>query len=129
MLRESGCICLPSQRTLRDYTHYIPTRVGFSHEVDQQLMDMVDFSKERNSYVGLILDEVHIKDLIYDKNEGTLIGFSNLGKINNHLTNNLNGELQSISDIAGTMLVIMVRGLVSKLNFPYAQFAVYQLDW
>jgi len=38
-------------------------------------MDMVDFSKEKNSYIGLILDEVH--NLIYDKNEGTVIGFSN----------------------------------------------------
>ena len=79
---------------------------------------------ERNSYVGLILEEVHIKeDLIYDKNEGTLIGFS---ETNNHLMRfekDLNGEPQSISDIAGTTLVIMVRGLVSKLNFPYAQFA------
>jgi len=131
MLRESGCIRLPSQRTLRDYTHYIPTKVGFSYEVDQQLMEMVDFSKEKNSYVGLILDEVHIKeDLIYDKNEGTLIGFSNLGEINNHLMRfekDLNGEPRSISDIAGTMLVIMVRGLVSKLNFPYAQFACANL--
>ena len=131
MLRESGCIRLPSQRTLRDYTHYIPATIGFSHEVDQQLIDMVDFSKERNTYVGLILDEIHIKeDLVYDKHEGTLIGFSNLGEINNHLTRfekDLNDEPRSISDIAGTMLVIMVRGLVSKLNFPYAQFACVNL--
>ena len=51
MLRESGCICLPSQRTLQDYTHYILARVAFSAEVGQQLIEMVDFSKEKNSYV------------------------------------------------------------------------------
>ena len=131
MLRESGYIRLPLQRTLRDYTHYIPARVGFSMEVDQQLIDMVDFSKERNSYVGLILDEIHIKeDLVYDKHEGTLIGFSNLGEINNHLMRfekDLNGESQSMPNVAGTMLVIMVRGLLSKLNFPYVQFACANL--
>ena len=74
-LRESGCIRLPSQRTLREYTHYILAKVGFSAEVDAQLIAMIDFTKERNSYVALILDEVHIKeDLVYDKHDGTLIG-------------------------------------------------------
>ena len=29
-LRDSGCITLPSQRTLRDYTHYVPAIIGFS---------------------------------------------------------------------------------------------------
>ena len=33
-LRESGCISLPSQRTLRDYTHCITATVGFSDHVD-----------------------------------------------------------------------------------------------
>jgi len=53
-----------------------------------------------------------------------------LGEINNHLTRfekDLNDEPCSISDIAGTMLVIMVQGLVSKLNFPYVQFACINL--
>ena len=33
-LRESGCIHLPSQKTLQDYAHYILAKVGFSAEVD-----------------------------------------------------------------------------------------------
>ena len=33
-LRQSGCLLLPSQRTLRDYTHYANTTIGFSDEVD-----------------------------------------------------------------------------------------------
>ena len=28
-LRDSGCVVLPSQRTLRDYTHYVPAVIGF----------------------------------------------------------------------------------------------------
>ena len=34
LLRESGCLTLPSQRTLRDYTHHVKANVGFSAEVD-----------------------------------------------------------------------------------------------
>ena len=69
------------------------------------------------------MDEVHIKDdLVYDKHEGTLIGFVNLGETNNNLLDfeaSLSGEsLQS--SLATSMLVLMVRGLLCKLNFPYA---------
>lgn len=30
---------LSSQHTLRDYTHYVPATIGFSHQVDKMLMD------------------------------------------------------------------------------------------
>ena len=39
-LRSSGCLHLPSQRTLRDYTHYVKAAAGFSHEVDLMLMQL-----------------------------------------------------------------------------------------
>ena len=48
LLRDSRCIKLPSQRTLRDYTHYISTTIGFSAEVDEQLLRVADLSVERN---------------------------------------------------------------------------------
>jgi hypothetical protein len=86
MLRNSGCIRLPSQRTLRDYTHYISTRIGFAAEVDQLLIRSIDLTSERNRYVTLVMDEVHVKeDLVYDKHAGKLIGFVNLGEMNNQL--------------------------------------------
>ena len=66
---------------------------------------MVDFSKENYSYVALILDEIYIKDVIYDKHEGTFIGFSNHLMI---FEKDLNGESQSMPNIADTMLVSMV---------------------
>ncbi len=41
---------------------------------------------ERNKYVLLLLDEMHVQeDLIFNKHSGELIGFSNLGDINMHL--------------------------------------------
>ena len=35
---------------------------------------------ERNKCILLLLDEMHVReDLVYDKHEGELIGFTNLG--------------------------------------------------
>ena len=34
-------IVLPSQRALRDYTHFIPSTIGFSIKVDQMLFDIM----------------------------------------------------------------------------------------
>ena len=38
-LRNTGVLTLPSQRTLRDYTHYIPATTGFSNQVDKMLRE------------------------------------------------------------------------------------------
>lgn len=81
--------------------------------------------------MSLVIDEVHTKDdLVYDKHEGTLVGFVNLGDTNNHL---LQFEAALLGDSvpcppAKSMLVLMVRGLFSKVNFPYAQFACSKLS-
>ena len=55
---------------------------------------------------------------------GAVLGFTNLGDINDHLKEYerlLSGEEASMP-VANSMLVFMVRGLFSKLQFPYAQF-------
>ncbi len=68
-----GCISLPSQRTLRDYTHHIKAAQGFSNEVDSQLCSAagIDRIEEREKYVILLVDEMHVKeDLVYDKHTG-----------------------------------------------------------
>ncbi len=130
VLRESGVVSLPSQRTLRDYTHYVSASAGFSSEGDLQLMEAarVGLSEEWQKCVTVILDEMHIKhDLVYDKHSGELIGFANLGEVNEHLLafeQSLEPDttLLQPEPLARTMLVIMVRGLFTKLQFPYAQF-------
>lgn len=93
---------------------------------------MIDFTQEANTYVSLIIDKVHIKeDLIYNEHERSLIGFANLGDINNHLLSfkrSLSDEPEQMPAIANSMLLIMIRGLTSKLNYPYAQFACANLS-
>ena len=39
-IRDTGCIALPSQHTLRDYTHFIESSTGFSADVDKYLMEV-----------------------------------------------------------------------------------------
>ena len=96
-------------------------------------MSLVDLSEERNRQVASVLDEVHVKDdLVYDKHQGNLIGFTNLGEINNHFLqfeNLLCGEEPTHQQqLATSMVVLMVRTLFFKLNFPYAQFACSNLS-
>ena len=57
---------------------------------------------------------------------GSLTGFVDIGSINNHLQK-FEHQLQQGSEaieqpLAKTMLVLIVRGLFSGLQFPYVQF-------
>ena len=62
--------------------------VGFSNEVDVQLAATakLDSYKEYEKCVVMLMDEMYIREkLVYDKHNGSLISFVNLGDINNHL--------------------------------------------
>ena len=128
LMRKSGCISLPSQRTLRDYTHHVTTTVGFSPEVDLQLARAANLSSCRDyeKCVLLLMDEVYLKeDLVYDKSSGTLLGFVNLGDINAHLLafeRSISQDTSPTESLAKSMMVFMVQGLLSPLSFPYAQW-------
>ena len=126
-LRKSGCIQLPSQRTLRDYSHGVESDVGFSAGVDHQLMQTVGMPacQDWEKLVILLLDEIYIReDLVFDKHSGRLIGYASLGDVNDHLLAFEHAvEAGAEKDvIAKTMMVFMVRGLFSPLRFAYAQF-------
>lgn len=73
------------------------------------------------------MDEMHVKeDLIYNKHSGELVGFMNLGDMNTHFINLQRaaeeGQSEKIRPLAKSLLVVMVRGLFTSLQFPYAQF-------
>ena len=76
-------------------------------------------------HVSLIGDEMYIKEgLVYNKHNGELIGYRDLGDINNHLLQ-LEKEYQNQNHVqshqfASTMMVVMVRGLFTSFIFPYA---------
>lgn len=122
-LRQSGVISLLSQRTLRDYSHAITAKPGFSDAVDQQLMlaAKVATCREWEKLLVILIDEMYIKeDLVYDKHHGTLIGFVNLGDINDHLLafeRSLEQETNTNPPLAKTVVTFMVRGLFSPLRY------------
>ena len=75
-------IHLPSQRTLRDYSHCVKSQAGFSAAVGKQLMEAANLSscKPYERLVILSLDEMYIReDLVYIKRTGRLVGFVSLG--------------------------------------------------
>ena len=124
------CVALPSQRTLRDFTHHIQPSPGFSAEVDTQLYEAAKLEqcREREKFMVLLLDEMHVKeDLVYDKHTGELIGFTNLGDINFHLlalerSSSIDSSKPPSKILANSMMTFMVRGVFSHLQFPYVQF-------
>ncbi len=64
-------------------------------------------------------------DLVYNKHSGDLIGFTDLGDINNHLLafeRPFELDLPAEGVLAKSMMTFMVRGLFSPLRFPYAHF-------
>ena len=127
-IRDSGCIYLPSQRTLRDYSHCIRAHAGYSSDVDLQLIRAANILScpEWHKFVILLIDEMYIReDLVYNKHSGRLIGFTDLGSINNHLSafeRSINEGEVIAKPLAKSMLAIMVKGLFTPLKFPYVQF-------
>ena len=71
-----------------DYANCVKSEVGFSTPVDRQLFEAANLATcpEYEKLVVLLVDEMYIReDLVYEKQTGKLIGFTNLGEINNHL--------------------------------------------
>ena len=127
-------LTLPSQRTLRDYTHHLEAGPGFSADVDGQLTHSaaINTLKEWQKCVILLLDEMHIKEnLVYDKLSGNLIGFTHLGEVNNHLLP-FEQDVDHMSpdnlSLAKSMMTFMIRGLFTSLKFPYAHFPCLKIS-
>ena len=129
-LRISGVLRLPSERTLRDYRHFAPSTAGFSKALDKQLQDAISEQVPQHlaKYVTLVLDEMFIKEgLFFDKHSGALVGYSDIGEVNNLLADyerEYKASGRTPKPLAKRMLVFMVRGLFTTLTFPYVQFPV-----
>ena len=123
-LRTSGFNKLPSERTLRDYTHYFKSEPGFQHEVDKMLVEEVSLGSctDWQKYVVILFDEMKVKEsLVYDKHSAQVIGFAQLGDLNDQLDEMERSDVEHPS-VATHILGIMVRGVFSSLHFPYAHF-------
>ena len=75
-------------------------------------------------YVGDL--NLYREDLIYDRETGTLIGYTDLGEVNNHLRafeRSVAGNFKECREPAKSMLSFMVKGLFTPFKFPYVYFS------
>lgn len=120
---------MPSERTLRDYTHVFKPKSGIQPEVNDQLAKeaKLDELEPWQASVCIVFDEVKIKEgLVYDKHSGHIIGFTDLGDMNEQIDKL--DAVDKLGDVATYMLVFMVRGLFIRIAFPYAQFPCRSLS-
>ena len=94
--------------------------------VDEQLVREVEIGKvaEWQKYVVLIYDEMYVREnLVYHKATDEVVGFVDLGDINNHLAQ-LERSCQAPAasfaqpELGAKMLCFMVRGLFIRSQFP-----------
>ena len=109
----------------------------------------LDTCPDRENHVIILMDVMHLReDLVYDRHSGLCVCecvcvctyicihtcisiFVNIGDVNTHLQpieKSLSGEQRNRETLASTMLVFMVRGLFSRLEYPYAQFPCHTLS-
>ena len=57
LLRESGIVKLPSDRTLCDYTYFVPLKAGFQEDVESQLVKdaRLESLKEWEKFVVIVI--------------------------------------------------------------------------
>ena len=81
-------LLLPDKRTLRDYSNCFKVDSEFDSEfLDLAKKDFINRSnpKDYDVWAGIIHDEVSLrKDLVFD-DSGKLIGFVNLGSVQNSM--------------------------------------------
>ena len=127
---------MPSSRTLRDYGHFAPSSTGFLWETDLQLLKHFQQQQELQGnprdlakYVTFVLDEMYIKEgLVFNKHSGGMIGFSDLGEINELLAKYERAYKCDEGEpchkpIANCFVTFMIRGFFTSMKFVYSQFA------
>ena len=144
-LKDTGVLLLQDKRTLRDYSNCFKVDSG----LDSGFLDLVkkDFNnrsdpEDSDVWVGIIHDEVSLrKDLVFD-DSGKLIGFVDLGSVQNSIDDLEQclsaGQNSPITPEEVTrMFVFMVVSLFSDWRMPVAFFptatiksyALFNLFW
>ena len=118
-LRSSGVLVLPIQRRLRDYRNAIRPRRGFQAEVIEELKKETSSYFDVQRYVVILFDEMKImNNLVFDKFNGELIGFTDLRDPDVNFV-----LLERVDMIATHALAFLIRGVCTQLKFCLAHFA------
>ena len=138
-VRTSPFLFLPCKNSLSNYINVTDPECGFNIYVISRLLQEVKFDEidEFEKNVSLIFDEMKIKSgLVFSITTGTLVGFCETGEINDETekfskvtesqaaTEKQSLEPGSDRNIAKYIIVFMVRGIFSNLQYAFGQVKV-----
>ena len=124
-VQQSGVISLPSERTLRDYTHWLSIKDGPQSEALQHVQECMNLTSDSEDYFALSMDEMKIRSgLFFRKHTGELVGFANLGEANENLELLIETHDSTTSKrLAEEVLVFMLRHISKpSMSFPVAMY-------
>lgn len=125
-----GFLALPSERTLRDYTHWCPTTSGVQLHFIQQIKKLLkeeSIDGDQKQFC-LLVDEMKIKSgLVFSKSSGKLVGFCDLGTVNSELeemaTLASGRRTSDTQELASHMLTFVMRSVFKpSLSFMVAMY-------
>ena len=115
--KGTSFLILPSRRRLRDYKNYIKPEQGFNPIIMRELRHKVNYFSDKGKFVVLLMDEMKIQEnLVWDKHNGELIGYVDLGDINYV-------AMSKVTTVASHVLVFLIRSIVNPFKFSLANFA------
>ncbi|CAH1263937.1 THAP9 [Branchiostoma lanceolatum] len=131
IMRNSGFLQLPHRTTLQQYGKFTEPTPGFNPDIltklgeVSNLINLPDWKKN----VTLVWDEMKIKSgLVFCKSSGDLIGFTDLGEINNEMKDferrcrEQQHGTDEQPDLATHVLALMVRGIFTNLEFVFGYY-------
>ena len=125
-LRSSGFSTFPHKSTLLEYTGFTNMSTGYNYDIINKFIDDIKLSilSEHEKNVSLLLDEMKIKSgLVFSRSKRRLVGFTDLGDINNELDefNRFIKPSCGEQDLATHVLTLMASGL---FNISIIQLAI-----
>ncbi|XP_041476452.1 uncharacterized protein LOC121424753 isoform X2 [Lytechinus variegatus] len=109
LIKDSGLLMLPAVGTLHKYTHYTDAKTGVHQDVIDQFVSGIKFSNDSQRNVSLLCDEMKIHSgVVYSASTGSLLGFVDVGSINNELRA-FENKMESNNELASHAFMIMVR--------------------
>lgn len=126
LLRTSGLLTLPTQRTLRCYTNFTASEAGFNKEFlacvcqDIKLKGLGEI--ERN--IMLAFNEMKVfQGLVYSHQTGHIIGFTSLSSVNDEMAAFARKCEGEDPQMASHALVLMASGICRSFCRAVAYFA------
>ena len=118
-LRNSDILKLLSQRTLRDYRNFVNPKQGFNKLVIDELVGLTKSYSNTQRHIVLLFDEMNIRsNLVFIKNTGQLIGFTDLGDSTINYA-----AFEKQDQLASHALACFIRGPTTNLKFSFSYFA------